>query len=240
MKKTLLLIAAIALLSACTDPKSVVISTADSDKEKMQEVMKKLSEEERRLVAGYVMRSTMAGAFGGKTENPLGVTVGDAIKQQNAWLEEQKIKEAEAAALKEKLKAEREAAQKQMRDVVTVTLVKKSTQTERGYSGMAMDEHLSIVVGYKNNGAKPIAGVKGQLVVYDIFDKEVTAFNISNDQDIEPGKTVTWEGGRSLKYGRKSSEDQQFANMEEGKYTAKWQPGVIVFKDGTKLTAVND
>jgi hypothetical protein len=217
MKKTLLLIAAIALLSACTDPKSVVISTADSDKEKMQEVMKKLS-----------------------AENPLGVTVGDAIKQQNAWLEEQKIKEAEAAALKEKLKAERAAAEKQMQDTVTVTLVKKSTRTERGYSGIEMDQHLDIVVGYKNNGEKPIAGVKGRLVIYDIFDKEITAFGISNDQDIEPGKTVTWEGGRSLKYGMKNSEDKQFAYMEDGKYKSKWEPAVIVFKDGSKITSVGD
>lgn len=238
MKKIILLIVALTLV-ACSDPHSTIISSAEADKEKMQSAMKKLSDEERELVAAYMMRTIMTNAFAGKEALPNGITIGDAIKQQKAWLADQKVKEAEAAALKVKLQAERDATEKQMRDAVTVTLVKKSVRTERGYSGIEMDQYIEIIVGYQNNGSKPIAGVKGRLIIYDIFDKEVTAFMISSDGDIEPGKSITWEGGRSIKYGTKSTEDKQFAYMDDGKYKAKWEPEMVVFKDGTKITATN-
>lgn len=239
MNRILVLSIAI-LLIACSDPHSTVLSVADSDKEKVQDAMKKLPEEERELVAGYMMRTMVVGAFAGKPELPTGVTIGDAIKKQKAWVEEQKVKQAEADALAAKLKAEREAAEKQMNDTVTVTLVSKKVAAERGYSGIVMDEHLNITVGYQNNSDKAIAGVKGALTVYDIFDKEITVFRISNDQDIQSGKTITWEGGRSLKYGMKSTDDKKFAYMDEGKYKVRWKPEVIIFKDGSSIKSQDD
>ncbi|MCU1444317.1 MAG: hypothetical protein JWQ59_2467 [Cryobacterium sp.] len=236
MKRMLLLLAAVAL-AACSDPHSVVISMASPDKEKMQEVMKELPDDDRALITGYMMRTMVAVAFSGKSDFPSGVTIGQGIKAQKEWLAEQKVKEAEAAALKAKLLAERQGAEKQMRDIVTVTLVKKELQATHGYSGITMDENLTLTVGYKNNGTRPIAGVKGRLVIYDIFGKEVTVFGISSDSDIGPSSVSTWVGGRSIRYGMKSSEDKQFANMDEGKYKVVWEPQMIVFKDGTKIAA---
>jgi hypothetical protein len=234
--KKVIACAALVLLGGCSDPHKALLSTADADKPKMQALMQKLPDEDRALVSGYIMRTMLAGAFSGKADLPVGMTVGDAIKQQKEWLAAQKRQAEEAAALKAKLQAERAAAEKKMNDAVTVTLVGKKLRPEYGYSGILMNEWLETRVGYQNNTERPIAGVKGRIVIYDIFDKEITVLLISNDDDILPGKSVLWEGSRSIRYGMKSDGDRKFADLPQEKYKVKWEPQVIVFKDGTKIS----
>lgn len=233
MKKALLILV-IAGLTACTDPKSTIISTADSDKEKMQEVMKKLSDEERQLVAAYMMRTLVSGAMSGKADLPIGVTVGDAIKQQKEWIDEQKKKEAEQAALKAKLAAEAEAFRREVESAVTVTVIEKSVLPKDIYRSRYSDIQV-IKLGFENKSGKDIAGIEGELAFYDIFDKEVGSINFSYDDGIKAGATSKWTGTRDINEFRR--EHRALANLEEGKYTTKFKPETIVFADGTKLKA---
>lgn len=96
MKK--LLIAAIvsaAVLAGCTDVKDVVISKKE-DIETHSSDLKKLPDEDKKLVLGYFLRAEGNGLFGEKAE--YGVTVGEAIKRQKEFIAAQ---EAEEAAKKE-------------------------------------------------------------------------------------------------------------------------------------------
>jgi hypothetical protein len=210
--------------------------------ESIKGAMEKLTPEERELAASYIMRHTIGakvGAlFGGKEIPgiPEGMTLGKAIDEQRKFKADALLEEAKQKALKDKLIAEREAAMAKLREAVTVTLVSKKTSVERGYSGMVMDEHISVVVGYKNNTDKDVAGVKGHLAIKDIFGEDLSGFNISNDDTIKAGGSITWTGGRSMKYGMNSSKDRKFSSLEEDKYKVTWEPEQIVFKDGTKLS----
>lgn len=233
--------AALALLAGCSDPKNTKLPSDLTRMESITPQLAKLSDEERGLVAAYVMRRSMAGLFAGlnKTSSaPPAATVGDAINEQRRFAEELAAKEAaEKQALAQK-KAEMDAAQKAMREMVSVGLLKKSIDVERGMSGIEMDRNLSVTFAFKNNSGKQIAGVKGLITALDLFGDEISAFQVSNDETIASGATSNWSGSRSIKYavgGR--NHDQKLADLADDKYALKWEPQIIVFADGTKVEA---
>lgn len=101
MKK--LLIAAIvsaAVLAGCTDVKDVVISKKE-DIETHSGDLKKLPDEDKKLVLGYFLRAEGNGLFGEKSE--YGVTVGEAIKRQKEFIAKQGAAETAKKAAAEKV-----------------------------------------------------------------------------------------------------------------------------------------
>ncbi len=231
------------ILAACSGPKDTPLPRDLDKMDTIKPAMEKLTAEERELAAGYIMRHTigakLGGLFGGKEGPgiPEGMTIGKAIEEQRKFKADAAIEEAKQQALKAKLQTEREAAQKQMREAVTVTLVSKKLVTEHGYSGIETDENLRVVFGYKNNTDKDIAGVKGHISVKDLFGEEISGFLISNDTTIPAGQSTTWTGSRSVRFSFGHNDDRKFADLEDDKYKVVWEPEMIVFKDGTKLTA---
>ena len=187
----------------------------------------------------HTIGAKLGGLFGGKEGPgiPEGMTIGKAIEEQRKFKADAAIEEAKQQALKAKLQAEREAAQKQMREAVTVTLVSKKLAVEHGYSGIVTDENLQVVFGYKNNTDKEVAGVKGYVSVKDLFGEEISGFLISNDTTIPAGQSTTWTGSRSVRFSLGNNKDRKLAELGDDKYTVVWEPEMIVFKDGTKLTA---
>lgn len=230
------------VLVACSGPKDTPLPRDLDKMDTIKPAMEKLTAEERELTAGYIMRHTigakLGGLFGGKEGPgiPEGMTIGKAIEEQRKFKADAAIEEAKQQSLKAKLQAERAAAQKQMREAVTVALVSKKIVAEHGYSGIVTDENLQVVFGYKNNTDKDVAGVKGYVSVKDLFGEEISGFLISNDKTIPAGKSMTWTGSRSVRFSRGNNNDRKLAGLGEDKYTVVWEPQMIVFKDGTKLT----
>ena len=209
--------------------------------ESIKPAMEKLTPEEKKLAAGYIMRHTvgakMKGMFGGPEGPgiPEGMTLGKAIEEQRTFLADQKAEEQRQADLKAALQARIEASVKEMRDAVTVTLVSKSLKPDYGYGGTVLDENLVVVFGYKNNTQKEVSGVKGHISVRDLFGDQLSGFAISNDSTIPPGESITWTGSRSLRFAIGQNQDRKLAELDDSKFTVVWEPQVIVFADGTKL-----
>lgn len=238
MRKLVSLLAIVALLVGCSDPRSTPLPSDLSKLETIKPQVEKLSAEDRELFAKYLMRSAMKGTmFSGIAGTTDATTIGQAIDNQKTFVAEATKRAAEEEALKAKAKAEREAAMKVLREIVTVALVSKRVDVERGYSGIEMDRHLNITVAYKNNGAKDIAGVKGALIVRDLFGDDLSTFRISNDDTIKAGSSIIWTGGRSLRFSMGSNKDSKFAELADDKYKVEWEPEAIVFTDGTRLPA---
>jgi hypothetical protein len=244
--RLMLVLLSFLLLTACNSAKDTPLPRELEQMDSIKPAMEKLSAEERELALGYIMRHTVAaklgGLFGGKEGPgiPEGMTIGKAIEEQLKFKADAAIEEARRQALKAKLQAEREAAQKQMREAITVTLVSKELASERGYSGMVIDENLRVKFGYRNNTGKDVAGVKGHVSIKDLFGEEISGFVISNDTTIPAGQSVTWAGQRSVSFSLGNNKDRKFAELGEDKYKVVWEPEMIVFKDGSKLTAVSD
>jgi len=231
------------VLVACSGPKDTPLPRELDKMDTIKPAMEKLTAEERELVANYILRHTigakLGGLFGGNEGPgiPEGMTIGKAIEEQRKFKADAAIEEAKQQALKAKLQAVREAAQKQMRNAVTVTLVSKKLAVEHGYSGIVTDENLQVVFGYKNNTDKDVAGVKGYVSVKDLFGEEISGFLISNDKTLPAGQSTTWTGSRSVRFFLGNNNDRKLAELGDDKYTVVWEPEMIVFKDGTKLTA---
>jgi len=230
------------VLTACSGPKDTPLPRELDKMESIKPAMEKLTPEERELAAGYIMRHTVGsklkGLFGGKEGPgiPEGMTLGKAIDEQRKFKADAAIEEAKQQALKAKMQAEREAAMKPMREAITITLVSKKIKSDHGFSGILVDENLVVTFGYKNNTEKDIAGVKGYISVKDLFGDEISGFLISNDTTIKAGQTATWTGSRSVRFALGDNKDRKLAGLEDDKYKVVWEPRMIVFKDGTKLT----
>lgn len=242
MRVSLTVVLCSMLLTACSGPKDTPLPRELDKIESIKPAMEKLTPEERELAAGYIMRHTigakLGGLFGGKEGPgiPEGMTLGKAIEEQRKFKADAALEEAKQQALKVKLQAEREAALKPMWEAITVTLVSKKLATERGYSGMVMDENLEVTFGYKNNSVKDIAGVKGRISIKDLFGDEISVFQISNDSTIKAGQSVTWTGSRSVRFSMGSNKDRKLAELPDDKFKVVWEPQAIIFADGTKLT----
>ncbi|HRO67314.1 MAG TPA: hypothetical protein PL182_07110 [Pseudobdellovibrionaceae bacterium] len=66
-----------------------------------------------------------------------------------------------------------------------------------------------------------------------MFDKEIGSIGFNFTNGIKSGATAKWDGSRH--YNQFLPEHRALANLEEDKYTTRFQPEMIVFKDGTKL-----
>lgn len=241
MRASLAILLCSIFLASCSGPKDTPLPR-DLDKiESIKTSMEKLTPEERELAAGYIMRHTVGAKLGrlfGGMESPgipEGMTLGKAIEDQRNFKADAALEEARQQALKAKLQAEREAVLKPMREAVTVSLVSKKITTERGYSGMVMDEKLVVIFGYKNNSDRDIAGVKGRISIKDLFGDEISAFQISNDGTIKAGQIDTWTGSRSVRFSMGTNKDRKLAELDDNKFKVVWEPQVIIFTDGTKM-----
>jgi hypothetical protein len=241
MKPIVIALALAASLVACSDPRSTQIPEDLSKMEQLKPVIAKLPKEDQELFANYLVRRTLSGAFAGLVKDApklTAKTVGEAIDAQRTFEAETKARqEAEKLALEQR-KAKREAAMNAMREAIKVTLANKRIEIERGYSGMEMDRSLRVTFLFANTSDKDIAGIKGRVVVKDLFGDEISAFQISNDSTIKAGTDRTWTGSRSTKFALSSSnKDEKLAELSDDKYTTHWEPQVIVFADGSKVTA---
>lgn len=226
-------LAATALLCACSKPTDTIIPSDMSswDKE-LAPQLQKLSDADREKVGAFLMRAKFGEAFGGKGLPP-GTTIGQALEQQKKWESEQAAKRAEEEALKKKLEQERATTLQQLNKAVTVTLLAKR-ELPKNFEANRYSEYQEFRIGVQNNSDKPVAGVSGEIKFIDVFDKEVGAVNFRISENIEPGKSATWVGGRD--YNQFIDAHRAVWNLEEGKYTTKFVPDMVVFQDGTKLT----
>jgi len=105
------MVAAALLLVSCS-PKGVVIPTDPAHWDQLSSSTKQLSTEDRRLLAGYLVRQSLAGAFsGGKPSVPPGTTIGQAIAEQKKFEADATQKQVADEILKAKAAAQLASAE---------------------------------------------------------------------------------------------------------------------------------
>ena len=234
----LLLVAAI-ILAACSRPKDKVIPTNPDKWSELSEVTKDLNSDEKQLLAAYLMRNTIGNLFSSeKGSIPPGTTVGEAIDLQRDFEAKEKLKEAQAEALKARAKAERDAAIEKMNHLITFAVVSKGLSPKNFYAGQ-YSNRIDFVFAIKNNTAKAIAGVKGAVQFRDMFDTTIENIGISVDQTIPANSEKTISG-----YGKDINEfkddDSKLAVTDLAKMKVSFSPQMIVFADGSRATAPDE
>lgn len=221
------------VLVGCSKPTDVVIpSDVATWDDKLVPEVKKLNDSDREKFTAFLIRAKFGEAFGGNGIPP-GTTIGEAIDEQTKWAEQEAIKRAEEEALKKKLEQERAAAIDKLNKAVTVTLLAKR-ELPVNFSRSRYSPYQEFRIGAQNNTDQIIVGVSGDLMFIDVFDKEVTTVSFAISESIDPSKTAIWTGGRD--FNQFIDSHRALWNLEEGKYTTKFIPEMIVFKDGSKLS----
>lgn len=205
-------------LFGCSGPKDRAVPPDIAKWEtELKASIEKLAEEDKKLFADFVLRAKLGDVFGGKGVEE-GLTIGKAIEHQKEWVEGKE---------REKAEAERAALRKQVDDLLTVTVLKLEVVNESD------SERQLLELGFKNRGQKDILSIEGTLKFIDTLDKEVGAVKFSYDNGLKAGASGVWKGSRH--YNQSIASHKAVANLEEGKYTTRFEPEMIVLTDGTKF-----
>lgn len=239
MKKIFLAVGAAAiLLTACADPKEAVLPVTLEQMEGSKDLLKKLNDEEKRLLVAYLTRREMAKVMGGALGNPEvaasfdAATVGDAIAQQREFQAASEKKAAEEEALRAKVLSEQKALQEQVDKALTVAVVDLHVRPQDIMNRRFRDEQV-IVLALHNTSDREIAGVSGMIDFVDMFDKTVGSVHFKFEDGIKPGATEKWTGTREI--NQFEDEHTAIARLVPGKFTGRFRADGIVFADGTKL-----
>lgn len=215
MKPYHLLLLLTLILSACNNPmdKKYNDSTLEQDGKLIRE-SKKLSEEDAKLMAAYMMRAKLNGE--------------DLSKYTYAEiLDKAKDFRAEQRELSETLAKEQEEKRARLGQTITVALF------DIGYQEADYEDYIYYEVAFQNNTSKDIKAVKGSISITDLFDDEIKLINVVFDEGIK-GNQV-YKTTYTTDYNQFRDEDKQLRSktINEIKYT--WTPEKILFSDGTSL-----
>lgn len=222
MLRTAIAILVACVLSACSDPRSYD-ATKLTDQQK-KELGQKLNADEGQKLAGWMVRHAFK-----KEPAPLGVTVAQAIKEQDEWLAKQKEEELRAAELRKKIQAERRAKQEEFARMLSVVLVGKKNSV-----GEYNQRFISLELAYENKTDKDIKGVKGLLKITDIFGDKIINLNWPYDRGVAAKQTAV-ERGVGLKVNQFMDDHMKLWNSDIDKLKATFEVQTIIFADGTKV-----
>lgn len=241
------MIAAITALfiTGCSNPNDIVFGPEPLKQMAEQgEQFKKLSEEDRMLLAGYLGLTEMSKAFGADVKPTAGRTVGEVLVDARAWKEKMKFAEqeakkkaAEAEALKVKVLAERKAIAEKISSSVTVAVIDK-TVLPKNYDVGRYSEMLSIKYAIENKSEKIIQQLKGRVIFKDATGDEVGWLPVDFDEPVGVGKTLKTTTGRGWKLNEfRMGEIEKIAARDFGSMKATFEPESIAFEGGEVLKA---
>lgn len=225
--KKLILIITVLFLTGCNNPMSKVYNEEGFMLD-MVEVRESEGEETAKKITSYVLQQSMKGAFNKDAENMLvGKTYAELLKQSDDYDAEMKAKEEEEKRLAEEEEKRRKEIALKISESLTFALTKK------GFAEYSYQEYITYTFTFKNKTNRNIAGVKGTVTFFDMFDEKIQSLSLSYDDGIKAGKTVNYKA--QTDYNQFVSEDKKLKNTELSKIKVTWEPEQLIFSDGEKI-----
>jgi len=150
---------------------------------------------------------------------------------------EEKKKEAEAEALKNKVLAERKAIADKISTSVVVAIIDKTVFPEN-YEVGRYSEMLSLKYAIENKSDKAIRQLKGRVTFKDATGDEIGWLPVDIDEPVQPGQTLKTTTGRGWKINKfRNGEIEKIAGREFSSMKATFEPESIAFEGGEVLKA---
>jgi len=165
--------------------------------------------------------------------DPPGVTVEQALKDQDDWVAQQAAKLARAQELKEKAEAERAEKQQEFAKLLSVTLLSKKNQVH-------VDEQRFVVleIAYDNKTDKAVRSVAGVLKLVDPYGGSIMDVKCNFDAGISAKHTAV-DHGYIVAVDRPTDPEADLDpqgrlwGTDFDRITATFEVSTIVYKDGT-------
>jgi len=232
-------IAAVAMGLAGCDPKRVQIPS-DPDKWGNLEVhVKELNEDDQKLFAQYMARHVVGVAFDDRNAGiPDGMTIGKAIEAQKKVRIVQDNMGAAGGVLSEGgALISRTDIEREISNTVQVRVSGPHIVAEDNARGRFSD-WFGMSVDVQNRSGKTILGIKGVVVVEDVFGVAVSRIDLQMNEEVAAGGRGKFDSyGKSLNRYNKSDVRLRSANFS--KLRMRFQPEVIAFSDGTRLNLMD-
>ncbi|WP_048438063.1 hypothetical protein [Caenimonas sp. SL110] len=239
-------------LAACSQPTDIVFGS-DPLKTMSEnvELVRKLPDQDRDLLARYLMAREASAALGmpniegGPDRTPLvGKTVGEAIELARLWETKRKalaearaVQEAKEADLRKRAQAERKAILDQLTESATVTLLEKRV-VERDFREARPFDLLVLKFGLENKSKQAIVQLKGVVYVTDAVGDEVGSLLVDFDDRLEPGKVVQTDRGSAWHVTRTGRDYiERIADANGSTIKSRFEIESIAFADGTVVRA---
>ncbi|MDO8418089.1 MAG: hypothetical protein Q7S87_17985 [Agitococcus sp.] len=224
LKSIFFVLACFWALAGCSDPRNYPVTKLTEAQSK--ELGQKLTSEEGQKLASWTLRSALS-----DKASVEGVTVAQALKQQDAWVIKQQEEAVVAAELKKKVEAARKQKQDEFSKLLTVALVnKKSSMGEYGKRWVGLE------VAYDNKSDRDIQGVKGMLRITDIFGDKIMNIRWSFDKGIMAKQNAT-EKNTGVDINQFIDEQMKLYITDFDKLKSTFEVSTIIFKDGSKMDA---
>lgn len=223
------------LFLACSNPRNTKLPQDIASLESIKPSVDKLTEEEKTLLTGYIMRHTIGSAFGaafGKKSDPIpqGMTIGKAIDEQKAFIQAERNREIEEKAKKDRIAAARKAASDQLAQMLTIRLVRIKVESEDQFG---FSKRINFYFEMENKSQKTIVGLKGDGVLKDRFGDVLASPSMKTEVNIAPGQIIKTSMGRS--YNQFREEDKKLASADALNCSFIFTPSIVLFSDGTKI-----
>ena len=137
--------------------------------------------------------------------------------------------------------AERTRQEERMRlldSLLVVTVVNKS-YLPKDPEAERYQDYISLTFAYRNKGTKAIRAFEGDVTFLDAFGDTIYSAHLKVDEPIAPGRTRQ-EPGRIIKYNPLRVAHERLRNTALSKMKVVWQPGDVIFMDGTRLSLTAD
>jgi len=243
MRKIIVAAAIAALAAGCSSPNDIVLGPEPLKQIAEQgDKFKRMPEEDRMLLVGYLSLKEMSKALGGDALSVTGKTVGEVMKDARAWKEkvkqqeaESKKREEEALALRKKVEAENKILTDKMATLVTIAVIDKVVRPKDIYNGR-FNELLMIKYAVENKSEKAIRQIKGHVMFVDPSGDPVGELQVDIDDLIKPGQTVKTDTGVGWRTNEFSSGDiEKIARREFAAMSGKFKVTSIAFDGGEVL-----
>ena len=222
------------LLAACGKPGDAIIPPEASKYDQIKAKVDQLPSDEREALMRYFVRLKPTMPGGAFRDMPPGTTIRQAIDAQRAHEAEVQSKESAAKALKEKLEREDADSRRALEQAVQVVLVSMNHVMKDIHASRFSDQ-MRMRLGFENKSGKEVAGVQGVAIFQDMFGNEVQRVNIAYSRGLSVGAAITWDG--SVELNQFSDRDKAFASLETPSAKFKFEPNMVVFKDGSSIKA---
>jgi hypothetical protein len=197
----------------------------DDQRKRVQQI---LTADQSTILDGWIARNAAPGM-----KPPAGVTVEQAIKDQEDWLARQKLEKAKAEELEARTDAAHAAEQAEFAKTLSVTLLAKRNKVET-------DERpdVALEISYDNKSDKVIQGLKGVFILADTYGNPIMDISWSYDGAIAAGKTVI-QHEAVIRIDKSVEAQEALWETDFGQLKSVFEINSIVFKDGTSMTARN-
>ena len=217
-----IIIAAIVVLTACNPLNKKYSDKNFADDAKAIVDSKKLSEEDTKMLAGYIVFSKMGNI------NLEGKTYADILSDAKKMKADQEAKEAKEKKEEMEKKAKLTAA---LTAALNVTLLDKGTHTKK------YTDYLDFKIAIENKSGKEIKSINGTLEITNLSGTSLKTIFVIKDYDIQAGETI--KDAYSLDYEEFDAQAKEVKAADLKNLKAIWTAKGVVFSDGTKLELPN-